>query len=217
MIGLEINWDDKDGPLTQIGKGTDATKFGWIVKGPDDILSFTSRDWIFIKECINGSPLTFPDAPTDQTDFVGRTQEKEFLYDIVNNRHNGLDVDKIDYYARDYLAAKGMKNLDILMLEEAVVAWGHCPNHKKCFKCKAKSEPDKHLMMCYPDKFVANAMHFYAQRMKNHREVVSMFVPLFPPVAIDSRLTPLVRNSIGFYSTGIKNQKALNVSCWHFI
>ena len=51
---------------------------------------------MFMKECINGGPLN------KGLEYVGRPErEKEFLYDIVSNRHSGLDVDKIDYFARD--------------------------------------------------------------------------------------------------------------------
>ena len=45
----------------------------------------TNRDFIFIKECINGGPLD------EEEGYVGRPDvEKEFLYDIVSNRHSGL-------------------------------------------------------------------------------------------------------------------------------
>ena len=130
---MEIDWDNLDEPLKQIGNGIDARKFG-LMLSPESVETFTSRDWIFIKECINGGPLTIPNAPEDQKEFVGRDWMKEFLYDIVNNRHNGLDVDKIDYYARDSMAAHGTGKIQNLMLEEAVVAWGLCPNASKCFK-----------------------------------------------------------------------------------
>ncbi len=44
---------------------------------------------------MTAEPLSKPHAPIDQADFVGRGDEKEFLFDIVHNRHNGLDVDKV--------------------------------------------------------------------------------------------------------------------------
>ncbi|XP_068453889.1 deoxynucleoside triphosphate triphosphohydrolase SAMHD1-like [Clinocottus analis] len=58
-------------------------------------------DMTFIKEMIKGlSPDGLPP--------VGRP-DKRFLYDIVANKRNGIDVDKFDYLARDahYLGIKG--------------------------------------------------------------------------------------------------------------
>ena len=54
------------------------------------------EDINFIKELILGSPEEAP--PGFQ--WQGRG-EKTFLYDIVANKRNGIDVDKFDYFARD--------------------------------------------------------------------------------------------------------------------
>ncbi|XP_044154754.1 deoxynucleoside triphosphate triphosphohydrolase SAMHD1-like [Bufo gargarizans] len=50
-----------------------------------------SKDFIFIKEMIVGCP----ERPE------GRGEEKHFLYEIVANKITGIDVDKMDYFARD--------------------------------------------------------------------------------------------------------------------
>ena len=101
--GLEIDESNLDEPLRQIGDGVDAKRFGISSAGhygsdgddadehegggkpyPKERL-LTSRDFIFIKECINGGPLN------DGSAYIGRPdEEKEFLYDIVSNRHSGL-------------------------------------------------------------------------------------------------------------------------------
>jgi len=45
---------------------------------------------------------------------VGREEDKRFLFDIVSCSRNGIDVDKLDYLARDAMAAFGSgKPLDI--------------------------------------------------------------------------------------------------------
>eukprot|EP01034_Spumella_vulgaris_P024574 gene24574-30939_t len=49
-------------------------------------------DKTFIEEIING---------TDESARKGRSFEKFYLYDIVNNTRSGLDVDKLDYFQRD--------------------------------------------------------------------------------------------------------------------
>lgn len=173
--GLEIDWNALDEPLKQVGNGIDCETFGVIRKNKKEttVDPFTSRDWIFIKECIYGKPLTYPDAPTTQKTFVGRKKDKEFLYDIISNRHSGLDVDRYDYYARDGLAATGKKDAYNVLLRTAVVARGLCPNRETCFDCKDKppSEEARHLMICYPVKHISEAMSFFETRINNHDKI----------------------------------------------
>jgi len=57
------------------------------------------EDIHFIKELIFGSKS---DAPKDWV-WKGRGDGKDYLYEIVANHRNGIDVDKFDYFARDCL------------------------------------------------------------------------------------------------------------------
>uniref|UniRef100_A0A672KDC5 Deoxynucleoside triphosphate triphosphohydrolase SAMHD1-like n=1 Tax=Sinocyclocheilus grahami TaxID=75366 RepID=A0A672KDC5_SINGR len=52
------------------------------------------KDATFIKELIEG-------AKTSEWTYKGRDEDKSFLYEIVANKQNGIDVDKWDYFARD--------------------------------------------------------------------------------------------------------------------
>ncbi|XP_027132173.1 deoxynucleoside triphosphate triphosphohydrolase SAMHD1-like, partial [Larimichthys crocea] len=52
-----------------------------------------SEDLIFIKEMIE------PKKVTDPWPYRGREKNKSFLYEIVSNKRNGVDVDKFDYFA----------------------------------------------------------------------------------------------------------------------
>ena len=62
------------------------------------------NDIIFIKEMING-PLDHDQNLSQSNQQVwpyrGRKQNKSFLYEIVSNDRNKVDVDKWDYFARD--------------------------------------------------------------------------------------------------------------------
>lgn len=58
--------------------------------------NLTRDDIHFIQELILGDSS---DAPVG-FNWVGRG-EKTFLYDILANKRNGIDVDKFDYFARD--------------------------------------------------------------------------------------------------------------------
>ena len=163
-LGLEIDEDNLDEPLKQIGDGIDARCFGICSYGGDELSRdengeldqipmdpeefanngykepspaslhkdcvLTSRDWIFIKECIVGGPLPpagmSVDAAFDsnsQKNLVGRTDRwSEVLYDVVSNRHSGLDVDKMDYLARDSRRAnRESGNVDPMLLENSYV------------------------------------------------------------------------------------------------
>uniref|UniRef100_A0A8C5CT25 HD domain-containing protein n=1 Tax=Gadus morhua TaxID=8049 RepID=A0A8C5CT25_GADMO len=55
-----------------------------------------SNEKDFIKELIVGKQ-----ADADQPKRMGPYKKKSFLYDIVANKTNGIDVDKFDYFARD--------------------------------------------------------------------------------------------------------------------
>ena len=160
-VGLEIDWYNLDSPLKQVGDGIDREKFGVrLAKRPDEdedtIEPLTSRDMVFVKECVMGRPLEEPHAPIAQKSFVGREPEKEFLFDIVNNRHNGLDVDKMDYFDRDSAAAYGTSAGSLnIFIRDALVARVSCPNPRSCFCCKRQDVPREHLMICYPKKHVS--------------------------------------------------------------
>ena len=189
--GMEVDENNPDGPLRQIGDGVDAQRFGISSAGefgycPNDASDdddhdhdgcsvkpypkerlLTSRDIIFIKEMINGGPLN------DGSELIGRPDPSfEFLYDIVSNRHSGLDVDKMDYFARDQRQChKGSGEVEHLLIEDAFVAWGHCPRPEKCFKCHNNYEGKVHLMICYPEKMVHKALEFFKTRFRLHSEI----------------------------------------------
>ncbi|XP_072862887.1 deoxynucleoside triphosphate triphosphohydrolase SAMHD1-like [Chlorocebus sabaeus] len=57
------------------------------------------EDICFIKEQIVG-PLESP-VKGVLWPYKGRPERKSFLYEIVSNKRNGIDVDKWDYFARD--------------------------------------------------------------------------------------------------------------------
>ena len=147
-LGLAVDEDDLDGPLRQVGDGVDAMQFGFVDSRTQEFQVLTSRDVIFIKECIAGGPLPKEGMSikglkqsSEVVEFVGRPDpNKEFLYDVISNRHSGFDFDKGDYLARDKFYCFGYKGFEQSILERlfdnACVAWGHCANPEKCFRCK---------------------------------------------------------------------------------
>ncbi|XP_035827017.1 deoxynucleoside triphosphate triphosphohydrolase SAMHD1, partial [Aplysia californica] len=56
-----------------------------------------AQDIKFIKEQIVGPPAGIE----GEWQMEGRPKEKGFLYEVVANKRNGIDVDKWDYFARD--------------------------------------------------------------------------------------------------------------------
>jgi hypothetical protein len=88
-LGLEIDMDNLDAPLKQIGDGVDATSMRvFSDQVVDDIL--TSRDFCFIKECIWGKPVPdiYKQVGSGDPAFVGRESlHQEWLYSFVNDRY----------------------------------------------------------------------------------------------------------------------------------
>lgn len=61
----------------------------------------TNTDILFIKELIGGPPTSEMCSQPKDWLYRGRPEEKSFLYEVVANKKNGIDVDKWDYFARD--------------------------------------------------------------------------------------------------------------------
>uniref|UniRef100_A0A3B4WPC3 Deoxynucleoside triphosphate triphosphohydrolase SAMHD1-like n=1 Tax=Seriola lalandi dorsalis TaxID=1841481 RepID=A0A3B4WPC3_SERLL len=59
------------------------------------------QDMLFIKEMIGGLFNAIIMLSSLQWPYEGRDKDKSFLYEIVANKTNGIDVDKFDYFARD--------------------------------------------------------------------------------------------------------------------
>jgi deoxynucleoside triphosphate triphosphohydrolase SAMHD1 len=172
-LGLQIDLKNLDKPLKQIGDGIKADSFR--VFKPSGLSTeeavLTSRDFVFIKECIYGEPLPEVVETLGKRSFMGRTEKScEWLYDVVNNRHSGLDVDKLDYFARDSLRASAGSGgkIHTKMLEDARVARALCSDPEKCIRCQGISKRH-HFMICYPSKHVTAAMDFFKTRLLLHK------------------------------------------------
>ncbi|GKY93885.1 hypothetical protein MPSEU_000355400 [Mayamaea pseudoterrestris] len=193
FLGLCIDLKHLDEPLKQIGDGIDrlsmkvyngnghnngksaATNGNKLTHINDDSESIlTSRDFVFIKEAIHGGPIPEICEIVGRQCFIGRPADKEWLYDIVCNRHSGLDVDKIDYFARDERRAfREAGEIDKVMIEDAFVTWGKCTNSDGCEQCDRRPSPHmgEHLMICYPEKMVVATMDFFTKRFKLHSKL----------------------------------------------
>ena len=179
-LAIDLTPENLDAPLKQIGGGIAAESlrvfFNPLKEDGDESSVLTSRDWVFIKEAIQGKPLeglnAFVYRNRNDSGFVGRPHiHKEFLYDIVSNRHNGMDTDKIDYFARDERRAlKGNGEVELRLIEESLVSWGSCPQPKKCFRCSIHGKRS-HLMVTWPVKCVSTAANFFHQRFRNHSKI----------------------------------------------
>lgn len=86
---------------------------------------------------------------------VGRSSRKRFLVDIVHSRSSGIDVDKIDYLARDSLAIFGGTDFHIDRLVRAT---------------KIVAE-DGVWKIAFDEKVAFNVADLYALRARMHRLV----------------------------------------------
>uniref|UniRef100_A0AAZ1XYX7 HD/PDEase domain-containing protein n=1 Tax=Oreochromis aureus TaxID=47969 RepID=A0AAZ1XYX7_OREAU len=106
-------------------------------------------DLVFIKEMIGG-PLNTTET---QEQFMGRTQDKYFLYEIVENEKNGIDVDKFDYIARDGYYLGIQSSFD----------------HRRCLMFARVCRVDGINHICFRDKEVSNLYSMFQTRSLLHR------------------------------------------------
>nr|XP_003467792.2 deoxynucleoside triphosphate triphosphohydrolase SAMHD1 [Cavia porcellus] len=109
------------------------------------------EDICFIKEQIAG-PLESP-AKDSLWPYKGRPEEKSFLYEIVANKRNGIDVDKWDYFARDCHHLGIQNNFD----------------YKRFLKFVRVCEVDNRKHICTRDKEVGNLYDMFHTRNSLHR------------------------------------------------
>jgi HD superfamily phosphohydrolase len=115
----------------------------------------TQQDVVFINELIWGGPL-----PGSNGVLRGRpSRDQRFLYDIVNNSHSGLDVDKLDYFMRDSLhtGAKMSCDTDLLIRNARVLV--------------DREDPEENMVVCFPEKLVGQIMQAFRTRYELHQSV----------------------------------------------
>uniref|UniRef100_A0A7N6FKV2 HD/PDEase domain-containing protein n=1 Tax=Anabas testudineus TaxID=64144 RepID=A0A7N6FKV2_ANATE len=114
------------------------------------LYGLSDGDLIFIKEMIYPKPRD----KHGNWPHEGRGEDKSFLYEIVANKINGVDVDKFDYFARDCHHLGMQNNFDYRrFLKFARV-------------CEAE-DGKKHI--CTRDKEVFNMYDFFYTRYCLHR------------------------------------------------
>lgn len=110
------------------------------------------EDLDFIKEQIAG-PLDTNAAQGQTWPYKGRPQDKSFLYEIVANKRNGIDVDKWDYFARDCHHLGIQNNFD----------------YRRFMKFARVCEVDGQKNICTRDKEVGNLYDMFHTRNCLHR------------------------------------------------
>ncbi|XP_053308807.1 deoxynucleoside triphosphate triphosphohydrolase SAMHD1 [Spea bombifrons] len=111
------------------------------------------EDLIFIKEQIAGPLSSDAKNNASQWPYKGRPEEKSFLYEIVANKRNGIDVDKWDYFARDCHHLGIQNNFDYTRFLK--------------FARVCEVENQKHI--CTRDKEVGNLYDMFHTRNCLHR------------------------------------------------
>uniref|UniRef100_A0A7N8XA68 Deoxynucleoside triphosphate triphosphohydrolase SAMHD1 n=1 Tax=Mastacembelus armatus TaxID=205130 RepID=A0A7N8XA68_9TELE len=110
------------------------------------------EDLDFIKEQIAG-PLDTNAAQGQKWPYKGRLKDKSFLYEIVANKRNGIDVDKWDYFARDCYHLGIPNNFD----------------YHRFLKFARVCEVDGEKNICTRDKEVGNLYDMFHTRNCLHR------------------------------------------------
>uniref|UniRef100_A0A9J8CDE6 HD domain-containing protein n=1 Tax=Cyprinus carpio carpio TaxID=630221 RepID=A0A9J8CDE6_CYPCA len=105
------------------------------------------KDVTFIKELIEG-------AKTSEWTYEGRDEEKSFLYEIVANKQNGIDVDKWDYFARD-CHHLGIRNSF---------------DHQRLLKFARVCKVNGRNHICFRDKEADNVYDMFRTRYTLHRQ-----------------------------------------------
>ncbi|XP_071428809.1 deoxynucleoside triphosphate triphosphohydrolase SAMHD1 [Pithys albifrons albifrons] len=148
MTRPDLKWKHETASVKMFEHLVTSNKLEEVMKSYGLVLE---EDMLFIKEQIGG--------PVDETacekswPYHGRPKEKSFLYEIVANKNNGIDVDKWDYFARDCHHLGIPNNFDYKRLLVFTRV------------CEVKNQ--KHI--CIRDKEVGNLYEMFHTRNCLHR------------------------------------------------
>ncbi|ROI52194.1 Deoxynucleoside triphosphate triphosphohydrolase SAMHD1 [Anabarilius grahami] len=109
------------------------------------------EDILFIEELIKGYKTS-----DNQWSMKGRTEDKSFLYEIVANKLNGIDVDKWDYFARDCHHLGIPKGFD----------------HQRLLKSARVCKVVQRNHICFRDKVADNVYDMFHTRYTLHRQAL---------------------------------------------
>uniref|UniRef100_A0A8C9YDE9 HD/PDEase domain-containing protein n=1 Tax=Sander lucioperca TaxID=283035 RepID=A0A8C9YDE9_SANLU len=107
------------GPLGEKWQKASVEMFDHLVKSNNLELEMEDHglilpdDMDFIKQMIEG----LKDPKAVQWPYCGRPKDKFFLFEVVANKTNGIDVDKFDYFARDCYHLGMQNNFDHLHIQ----------------------------------------------------------------------------------------------------
>ena len=130
--------------------------------------NLTDQDFLFIEEIIAG---------TSENNRKGRSYEKFYLYDIVNNSRSGLDVDKLDYFMRDmrYTNASSSTCNFQRFIELGRVYPAEpietSTTGRRPFENNSLPAEQEPYMICYPEKMVKEALDVFAVRFRLHQTI----------------------------------------------
>ena len=110
----------------------------------------TQNDINFIVLMISGLKPGKP-WPSD----VGRSSSKRFLVDIVANKRNGIDVDKLDYFIRDSVMCYGRASVD-------------CQIKRLIGSCRA-IEHEGEMQLCWEEKMASSLGDIFSLRARLHK------------------------------------------------
>ncbi|XDV21776.1 hypothetical protein PO909_026796 [Leuciscus waleckii] len=109
------------------------------------------EDIPFIEELIKGCKTS-----DNEWSMKGRTEDKSFLYEIVENKLNGIDVDKWDYFARDCHHLGIPKGFD----------------HQRLLNSARVCKVGGRNHICFRDKVADNVYDMFHTRYTLHRQAL---------------------------------------------
>ncbi|XP_073325867.1 deoxynucleoside triphosphate triphosphohydrolase SAMHD1-like [Pagrus major] len=158
------------------------------------------KDLVFIKEMIYG-PLDTKAAQDNTWPYKGRSKDKSFLYEIVSNERNGIDVDKFDYFARD-CHHLGMKNNF---------------DYHRFFHfarvCEVEVEDTFQKQICFRDKEAGNIYDMFHTRCQLHKrayqhKVTKIIEAMITDAFVEADKHIKIEGSELTLSTAMKDMKA---------